>query len=62
LQVNLQLDGKKALVSGSTSGIGLAIATALAGEGAAVIIGDQRRGAAGGRRIDTNYLLDIREV
>jgi NAD(P)-dependent dehydrogenase (short-subunit alcohol dehydrogenase family) len=36
--VNLQLDGKRALISGSTSGIGLAIATALAGEGIGVII------------------------
>jgi len=36
--VNLQLAGKTALISGSTSGIGLAIATALAGEGAGVII------------------------
>jgi 3-oxoacyl-[acyl-carrier protein] reductase len=36
--MNLQLNGKKALVSGSTAGIGLAIATTLAGEGAAVII------------------------
>ncbi|HUP67044.1 MAG TPA: 3-hydroxybutyrate dehydrogenase [Sphingomicrobium sp.] len=32
------LDGKVALVTGSTSGIGLAIATALAGEGARVMI------------------------
>jgi NAD(P)-dependent dehydrogenase (short-subunit alcohol dehydrogenase family) len=36
--VNLQIDGKRALVSGATSGIGLAIATTLADEGAAVII------------------------
>jgi len=36
--VNLQLAGRTALISGSTSGIGLAIATALAGEGAGVII------------------------
>jgi NAD(P)-dependent dehydrogenase (short-subunit alcohol dehydrogenase family) len=36
--MNLQLDGKSALVTGSTAGIGLAIATALAGEGAAVIV------------------------
>jgi NAD(P)-dependent dehydrogenase (short-subunit alcohol dehydrogenase family) len=38
IQVNLQIDGKRALVSGATSGIGLAIATTLADEGAAVII------------------------
>jgi len=36
--MNLQLDGKTALVTGSTAGIGLAIATALAKEGTAVII------------------------
>jgi NAD(P)-dependent dehydrogenase (short-subunit alcohol dehydrogenase family) len=36
--MNLQLDSKLALVSGSTKGIGLAIATALAREGARVIV------------------------
>ena len=36
--MDLQLAGKKALVSGSTAGIGLAIATSLAREGAQVII------------------------
>jgi NAD(P)-dependent dehydrogenase (short-subunit alcohol dehydrogenase family) len=36
--MNLQLEGKSALVTGSTAGIGLAIATALAKEGAAVIV------------------------
>ena len=36
--MNLQLKGKTALVSGSTAGIGLAIATALAAEGASVIV------------------------
>ncbi len=36
--MNLQLDNKLALVSGSTAGIGLAIATSLAAEGARVIV------------------------
>ena len=36
--MDLQLVGKTALVSGSTGGIGLAIAQALAQEGASVII------------------------
>ena len=36
--MNLQLKGKTALVTGSTGGIGLAIASALADEGASVIV------------------------
>lgn len=36
--MNLQLNGKTALVSGSTAGIGFAIAQALANEGASVIV------------------------
>jgi len=36
--MDLKLDGKRALVTGSTAGIGHAIATALAGEGASVIV------------------------
>jgi NAD(P)-dependent dehydrogenase (short-subunit alcohol dehydrogenase family) len=36
--MNLQLEGKRALVTGSTAGIGFAIAAALANEGASVIV------------------------
>lgn len=36
--MDLQLQGKLALVSGSTAGIGLAIASALARESATVIV------------------------
>lgn len=38
ITMDLQLNGKTALVTGSTAGIGLAIASALAGESARVII------------------------
>src|ERR1700733_5811490 len=38
MRMNLQLENKRALVSGSTAGIGFAIAEALAREGAPVIV------------------------
>jgi len=41
--MNLQLEGKRALVTGSTAGIGFAIAAALANEGARVIINGRTR-------------------
>jgi len=41
--MNLQLEGKSALVSGSSAGIGLAIATALAKEGVSVIVNGRRQ-------------------
>ena len=43
--MNLKLTGKLALVSGSTAGIGLAIATALADEGATVVINGRSQSA-----------------
>ena len=42
--MDLQLTGKKALVTGSTAGIGYAIAEALAREGAAVIVNGRTEG------------------
>ena len=45
--MDLQLKGKLALVTGSTAGIGLAIGSSLAGEGATVIINGRS-----GRRVD----------
>ena len=44
--MDLQLGGKIALVSGSTAGIGNAIATSLAREGASVIVNGRSRRAA----------------
>jgi 3-oxoacyl-[acyl-carrier protein] reductase len=41
--MNLGLQGKIAVVSGSTAGIGLAIAVALSAEGARVIINGRRK-------------------
>jgi NAD(P)-dependent dehydrogenase (short-subunit alcohol dehydrogenase family) len=41
--MDLKLRGKRALVTGSTAGIGFAIAQALAGEGAQVIVNGRTR-------------------
>lgn len=43
--MELELDGKRTLVSGSTAGIGYAIARTLAAEGAAVIVNGRRQDA-----------------
>ena len=53
--MNLQLDGKKTLVTGSTAGIGFAIARALAWEGTSVIITGRTQ-----QRVD-NATEDIRK-
>ena len=78
VRMNLGLSGKRALVTGSTAGIGLAIATALAREGAmqasvagsgstvfGVFAGEaQRRQAAEalGRMFETWKLLETRAI
>lgn len=41
--MDLQLNGKRALVTGSTAGIGFAIAEALAREGASVVINGRQQ-------------------
>jgi ketoreductase RED2 len=43
----MELTGKVAIVTGSASGIGFAVATALAGEGVSVVVNSSRSAAAG---------------
>jgi NAD(P)-dependent dehydrogenase (short-subunit alcohol dehydrogenase family) len=54
--MDLQLKGKRAVVTGSTAGIGLAIATTLAKEGASVVVNGRSQ-----RRVD-EALRSIRDV
>jgi NAD(P)-dependent dehydrogenase (short-subunit alcohol dehydrogenase family) len=52
--MDLQLTNKKALVTGSMAGIGLAIAALLAEEGAAVVVNGRSR-----RRVDGGVVRSI---
>ena len=58
--MDLQLDGKRALITGSTLGIGFAIARALAEEGAQVTVNGrtEERVSEAKRRIATGLLRD----
>jgi NAD(P)-dependent dehydrogenase (short-subunit alcohol dehydrogenase family) len=59
--MNLELSGKTALVSGSTKGIGLAIATGLAREGARVIVnGRSERAVAEAKQHVDQLVSDAR--
>lgn len=63
--MNLGLKGKKAVVSGSTAGIGLAIATVLAEEGAHVVINgrtESRLNAALGKIRQLHKSADLEGV
>jgi len=56
--MDLKLEGKLALVSGSTKGIGLAIATELAGEGCRVIV----NGRSGQAVLDATARIRVRHA
>ncbi|HYZ83172.1 MAG TPA: SDR family oxidoreductase, partial [Bryobacteraceae bacterium] len=62
--MDLQLNGKLALVSASTAGIGLAIAESLAGEGADVIVNGRtkERVAAAGKQVRSSARGKVHEL
>jgi NAD(P)-dependent dehydrogenase (short-subunit alcohol dehydrogenase family) len=55
--MDLQLHGKLALVTGSTAGIGYAIAGGLAREGASVIVNGRTAQRSGGWRRGSDHRL-----
>ena len=60
--MNLKLDGKVAVVTGGSSGIGAGAAKALANAGARVVIGDVQDGAALAREIGGRFVeTDVRD-
>ncbi len=57
--MDLELAGRKAMVVGSTSGLGLAIATALSAEGAAVALSGRREDVAGKLAADLDGAVGV---
>lgn len=57
--MDLELAGRKAMVVGSTSGVGLAIATALSAEGAAVALSGRREDVAGKLAADLDGAVGV---
>jgi NAD(P)-dependent dehydrogenase (short-subunit alcohol dehydrogenase family) len=60
--VNLDLDGKVAVVTGAGKGIGLAVTRALADEGARVVAGSRSTGSLGGLTGVTPVAVDLSSV
>ena len=57
--MNLDLDGKVAVVTGAGKGIGLAVTRALAGEGASVVAGSHSTGTLDGLKGVTPVAVDL---